>query len=204
MAPSIIASDTVQGEAFLTRHIFVFGGFALRANSLGHLEQIESYAPGRQVRFGNLNYTADIRGDLIFDGFEPMSGAPHSHDKHDLALPPDGVREITPVPTLALDPESITPSEDGWMDPASEATHSVAIEPNTDFTSYETCVARSSYSSPATGPEPPASMPIESDWAAIMEFTSTDIFQHSPFGDVLNSLRSLSLSGGPWPNYVWP
>ena len=29
-----------------------------------------------------------------------------------------------------------------------------------------------------------------------------DIFQHSPFGDVLNSLRSLSLSGEPWPNYV--
>ena len=35
-----------------------------------------------------------------------------------------------------------------------------------------------------------------------MEFTSADIFQHSPFGDVLISLRSLSLSGDPWPNYV--
>merc|ERR1719152_183042 len=39
---------------------------------LAHLEQIESYAPGRQVRFGSLNYTADIRGDLILDGFEPQ------------------------------------------------------------------------------------------------------------------------------------
>ena len=66
MAPSIIGSDTVQGEVFLPGQIFVFGGFALRANSLGHLEQIESYAPGRQVRFGNLNYTADMRGHLIF------------------------------------------------------------------------------------------------------------------------------------------
>ena len=44
MAPSIIASNVVQGEAFLPGQIFVFGGFALRANSLGHLEQIESYA----------------------------------------------------------------------------------------------------------------------------------------------------------------
>ena len=35
-----------------------------------------------------------------------------------------------------------------------------------------------------------------------MEFTSTDIFQHSPLGDVLDSLRSLSLSGDPQPNYV--
>ena len=104
MAPSIILSDAVQGEVFLPGQIFVFGGFVLRANSLGHLERIESYAPGRQVRFGNLNYTTDIRGDLIFDGFEPMSGAPHTHDEHDLALPPNGVREITPMPTPALDP----------------------------------------------------------------------------------------------------
>ena len=72
MAPSIIDSDAAQGETFLPGQIFVFGGFALRANSLGHLEQIESYAPGRQVRFGSLHYTADIPGDLIFDGFEPL------------------------------------------------------------------------------------------------------------------------------------
>src|SRR3954469_18547203 len=102
MAPSIIGNDAVQGEAFLPGQIFVFGGFALRANSLGHLEHIESYAPGRQVRFGSLNYTADIRGDLIFDGFEPMSGAPHSHGEHDLALPLNGVREITHVATPAV------------------------------------------------------------------------------------------------------
>ena len=46
MAPSIINSDAVQGETFLPPQICVFGGFALRANSLGHLEQIDSYAPG--------------------------------------------------------------------------------------------------------------------------------------------------------------
>ena len=49
MAPPIINSDAVQGKTFLPRQIFVFGGFALRANSLGHLEQIESYALGHQV-----------------------------------------------------------------------------------------------------------------------------------------------------------
>ena len=36
-----------------------------------------------------------------------------------------------------------------------------------------------------------------------MEFTSTDIFQHPPFSDIPNSLKSLSLSGESWPNYVW-
>ena len=66
MAPAIICNDAIQGEVFLPGQIFVFGGFVLRANSFGHLEQIDSYAPGHQVRFGNLNYTADIHGDSIF------------------------------------------------------------------------------------------------------------------------------------------
>ena len=91
MAPTIINSDAVQDETFLPGHIFVFGGFALRANSLGHLEQIESYAPGHQVRFGSLNYTTDIREDLIFDGFEPLPCASRGHDEYDLALPSDSV-----------------------------------------------------------------------------------------------------------------
>ena len=80
MAPTIIDGDAVQGETFLPGQIFVFGGFALRANSLVQLEQIESYAPGHQVRFGSLNYMDDIRGDLIFDGFEPLPCASCGHD----------------------------------------------------------------------------------------------------------------------------
>ena len=71
MAPSIIYNNAVQGEVFLPGQIFLFGGFALWANSLGHLEQIDSYAPGHQVRFGSLNYVADIRGDLIFEDSSP-------------------------------------------------------------------------------------------------------------------------------------
>ena len=176
MAPSIIGTDAVQGEVFLPGQIFVFGGFALRANSLGHLEQIESYAPGHQVRFGNLNYTADICRDLIFNGFEPMTGALHSHDEQDVTLPPDNVREIASATTPAVNPEQIAPSKSGGIDPAMEATLSVAIEPDTDFTPYESRVAEQLDSSPATDSEPPASVPIEPDWAPIMEFISADIF----------------------------
>ena len=84
----IINGDAVQGETFLPRQIFAFGSFALRANSLGQLEQIESYAPGRQVRFGSLNFTADIRGDLNFDGSELQPSVSRCHDGHDLTLPP--------------------------------------------------------------------------------------------------------------------
>ena len=43
MASSLDNRDTVRDGTFLPGQIFVFGGFALRANSLGHLEQIESY-----------------------------------------------------------------------------------------------------------------------------------------------------------------
>ena len=97
MAPPIVNNDAVQGETCLPGQISVFGGFALRANSLGHLEQIESYAPGHQIRFGNLNYTADIRGDLIFDGFGPISGALNSHNVHDLDLQSDSIQNIGPA-----------------------------------------------------------------------------------------------------------
>ena len=97
MAPSIVYSDVVQGETFLPRQIFVFGGFVMRANLLCQLKQIDSYAPGHQVRFRNLNYTADIRGDLIFDGFGPVPVAPDSHDEHDLDLLSDNARNIIPA-----------------------------------------------------------------------------------------------------------
>ena len=91
MAPTIIDSDAVQGETFLPGQIFVFGGFALQADLFGHLEHIESYAPGHQVRFGSLNYTADVRGHSIFDGLEPLPCASRGHDEYDLALPSDNV-----------------------------------------------------------------------------------------------------------------
>ena len=42
MAPSVIGNDAIQGEVFLPGQIFVFGGFALRVYSLGHLEQIDT------------------------------------------------------------------------------------------------------------------------------------------------------------------
>ena len=37
---------------------------------------------------------------------------------------------------------------------------------------------------------------------SIVEFSSADIFRHSHLGDVLNSLKALSLSGDSQPNYI--
>ena len=116
----------------------MFAGFVLRATSLGHLEQIDSYTPGRQVRFGSLNYVTDIRGDLIFDGFEPQPSAPHCHDGHDLALPPDSALEAAQESAPTLNSEPTAPIEDGWLDTASGAATSTAMEPNTDRVPCET------------------------------------------------------------------
>ena len=104
MDPSIIYNNAALREVFLPCQIFVFSSFALRANSLGHLEQIDSYAPGHQISFGNLDYVADIQGDLIFQGF------------------------ATPTSALALNPECTSRSEDGILEPAGL---SATIKPST-------------------------------------------------------------------------
>ena len=85
------------------------------------------------------------------------------------------------------------PSEDGWMDPALEAAHILALEPNIDSSPKGICVSGPPDSSPVVCSGPRASVPIEYNWALVMEFATADIYQHSPFGDVLNSLWSLSL-----------
>ena len=87
-------------------------------------------------------------------------------------------------------------SKDGKFNPATEATDSAALEPHTDLTSGEACVIGTSDSFPAISSEPCASA------YSIAEFSDADIFQHSPLGDVLNSLRNLSLAGDSQPNYV--
>ena len=76
------------------------------------------------------------------------------------------------------------------------------MEPNTGLTSEEACDSGPPDSSPVVGSSPRTLELTESGWAPVMEFSAADIFQHSPFGDMLNSLKSLSLSGDSWPNYV--
>ena len=120
-----------------------------------------------------MNYTADIRGDLIFDGFEPQSGAPHCRDGYDLALPPNSTPEVAPAsaPTLSSDPTA--PIEDRWLDTASGAAVSTAIEPNTSIILY--AARDSKVPDSFSDSEPSAPLPIESDWAPVMEFTVGDI-----------------------------
>ena len=186
MAPSIVYSDAVQGETFLPGQIFIFGGFVLRANSLGHLEQVDSYAPGHQVRFGSLNYIADTRGDLIFNGFETAAIAVPRPDEHDLDLSSDHIQEMVPVVAMALEPKQTVPSE---------ATKSATLEPHTDSTPGNICVNGIPDSFSAINSEPRTPANTELDRSSIFEFSVADVFQHSPLGDVLNSLKKPVLGG---------
>src|SRR5215216_6765391 len=113
MDRSITSNNAVSRETFLPGQLFVFGGFVLRANSTGHLEQIDSYAPCHQIRFGSLNYVTDIRGDLIFEGFTTSATAPHLREEGPSDPPSDPVQGSTLMTALALDPERTTLSEDG-------------------------------------------------------------------------------------------
>ena len=93
------------------------------------------------------------------------------------------------APTISSELTALT--RDGRLDAAPGAATSTAIEPNT---SLVLCKARDSkVPDSALDSVYPAPLPIKPDWAPVMEFTAADVFQHSPFGDILNSLKSLSL-----------
>ena len=121
-----------------------------------------------------MSFTADIHGDLIFDGSEPQPSAPHYHDGHHLALQLDSTLEAALEPALIFNSEPAAQIEDGWLDTASGAATSMAIEPNTDLVPYEARDSKVSDSLPDS--KPPAPPPTESGWAPIMEFTTADIF----------------------------
>ena len=115
------------------------------------------------------------------------------------ALQPDSTLEAALEPASIFNSEPAAQIEDGWLDTASGAATSTAIEPNTDLVPHK--ARDSEVPDSSLDSEPPAPLPIDSDWVPIIEFTAVDIFQHSPFGDILNSLKYLSLSGEPWPDY---
>ena len=86
-----------------------------------------------------MNYTADIHGDSIFNGFEPVPGAPNSHDEHGLDLLSDNARNIIPAIAPDLNPEQVALPKDGGVEPALQAAYSLPVEPNIGLTSVEAC-----------------------------------------------------------------
>ena len=99
----------------------------------------------------------------------------------------------------AISPEPIAQIKDRWIGATLGGPTSTVMEPNINLVPRKTRDSEEPDSLPDS--EPPTPLPIDSDWAPVMEFTAADIFQYSPFGDILNSLKHLSLSGEPWPDY---
>ena len=121
-----------------------------------------------------------------------MPRAPDSHDEHGLDLLWDKARDITPAVASDLNPEQVALPKDGGVDPAPQFAHPSVVEPNTGLTFVEACNPGPPDSYPVVGSGSHTLEPVKPGWAPVMEFTSADIFQHSPFGDMLNSLKSLS------------
>ena len=76
------------------------------------------------------------------------------------------------APTLSSEPTA--PIEDGWLDAASGAAISMAIEPNTNLVLRGARDSKVPDSFPDSKYSTP--LPIEPNWAPIMEVTAADIF----------------------------
>ena len=125
-----------------------------------------------------------------------MSGAPNNHHAHDLDLPLDSIRDIAPTIAPGFDQEQIVPSKDGKLNPNTEDTDPAALEPHMDLNSWDICVTGTPDSSPVISSEPYEPADAELDRLSIFEFGAADIFQHSPLGNVLNSLKKPVLGWG--------
>ena len=81
----------------------MFGGIVLQANPTSHLDQVDSFAPQHQIRFGNLEFVADARGDLVLTGYSTLTEAPENPETLTLGSLSDPI----PGPTLTSNLASI-------------------------------------------------------------------------------------------------
>ena len=97
MAHLIIAEGISSRDLFVTGQLFAFGSIVLHANSAGHRDQIDNFAPEHRIRFVNLEYVADVRGDLVFTGFTTSSRTPMGLAVPALESPSESIYRSAPV-----------------------------------------------------------------------------------------------------------
>ena len=98
MACLVIGDGIRIGETIVPGQLFAFGGIILHATSVGHLDQVNNFAPQHQIRFGNLEYVTDARGDLIFNGFLALPETPENPED----LTSDSLSDPIPGSVLTL------------------------------------------------------------------------------------------------------
>ena len=85
--------------------------------------------PGHQISFGNLDYVADIRGDLIFQGITPPTSA-LALDPERIARSKDGLSELAglfaTIRPIVEEPEEVSGEWSSFVMVASDATSTVS------------------------------------------------------------------------------
>ena len=64
MVRLVVNEEVRNTGTFVPGQIFTFGSIVLHADPTGRLGRVESFAPNQEVRFGNLEFSVDSRGDL--------------------------------------------------------------------------------------------------------------------------------------------
>lgn len=65
---------TIHVGVFAPGQMFVFGAMCYIANSPGHIGLVKTFVVGRVVHFGNQEFIADSRGELILQGLASSHG----------------------------------------------------------------------------------------------------------------------------------
>ena len=73
MACLVISNSIRNGDVFVPGQLFAFSSIMLHADPTVHLGQIDGLALSEEIKFGNLEFFTDPRGDLVLAGFS----APH-------------------------------------------------------------------------------------------------------------------------------
>ena len=84
----------------------------MHANPTGHLGRVRSFAPDQEIRFGNLEFSVDSRGDLSFAGLAISSDEPEVSEALTLDLFLDSALGSIPADDLALSLDPVTVPED--------------------------------------------------------------------------------------------
>lgn len=91
MARLVISEDVRNMDSFVPGQIFAFDNVVPHANPTVRLGMVGTFSPDQEIRFGNLEFSTDSRGDLLLTGLATSYDAPEESE----ALSPDFILNST-------------------------------------------------------------------------------------------------------------
>ena len=80
MARFLISDGIRGGDIFIPGQLFAFGNVMLHADPAGRLSRVDSFTLDQEIRFENLEFIADSRGDLVLTKLSAPLEGPMSPD----------------------------------------------------------------------------------------------------------------------------